>query len=179
MAGDATTIARPYAEAVFARAEETGDLDRWSDVLNLLAGLVEDPIMVGAIGNPLFKREYLTDLILQIGGDQLNEEGQNLVKLLVQKDRLPVLPELVELYEQLKADHQRVLTAHVRSAYPLQPAQQKMIAAALKAKLGRDITITTENDPELIGGVHIRAGDLVIDGSIRGHLQQLANELGI
>ena len=179
MAGEATTIARPYAEAVFARAEETGDLDRWSDMLKLLAGLTEDPVMVGAIGDPLFKRDDLTDLILQIAGDHLNEEGRNLVKLLVQKDRLPVLPEMTELYEQLKADHQRVLTAHLRSAYPLEPAQQKMIAAALKAKLGRDITITTENDPELIGGIHIRAGDLVIDGSIRGHLQQLANELGI
>jgi F-type H+-transporting ATPase subunit delta len=135
--------------------------------------------MVGAIGDPLFKREDLADLILQIGGEMLNEEGRNLVKLLVQNDRLPVLPEMLALYEQLKAEHQRVLTAHLRTAYPLQPAQQKTIADALKAKLGREITITTEEDPDLIGGVHIRAGDLVIDGSIRGHLQQLANELGI
>jgi F-type H+-transporting ATPase subunit delta len=179
MAGDATTIARPYAEAVFECAKERGDLDRWSDMLKLLADVVTDPTMVGVIGDPLFGREDLADLIQQIGGDGLNSEGGNLVKLLVQNDRLPVLPEMVELYEQLKADHQRVLNAHLSTAYPLEPAEQKKIAAALTAKLGREVTVTSETDSTLIGGVLIRAGDMVIDGSVRGHLQQLANELEI
>ena len=179
MAGDATTVARPYAEAVFDYAEKSGDLEAWSEMLRLLAALVQDPALSGAIGDPLFKREDLTELILQIGGDNLTKEGANLVKLLVENDRLPVLPEIAELYEELKAESQRVLTAHVRTAFPLEDAEQQMIADALKAKLGLDVSITTENDPELIGGIHIRAGDLVIDGSVRGHLQQLANQLGI
>jgi F-type H+-transporting ATPase subunit delta len=92
---------------------------------------------------------------------------------------LPVLPEILEIFEQLKAESQRIVNVHVRAAFELQPNQINNIAEMLKAKLGREITITTEEDPDLIGGIHIRAGDTVIDGSVRGHLQQLANELGI
>ena len=179
MAQDATTIARPYAEAVFARAQETGELDSWSDMLAFLAEVVQAPDMVEFIGNPLVDRERLDELLVDIGGDRLNQEGRNLTRLLVDNDRLTVLPEIAAVFEQLKADSQRVLKVHVRSAYALDPEQQQRIADALKAKLGRDITLTTEEDPDLIGGVHIRAGDLVIDGSVRGKLQQLANELGI
>ena len=179
MAGDNSTIARPYAEAVFARAEETGTLEPWSEMLQFLAGVVSDPGLAAVIADPLFGRDKLTDLMLDIGGERLDDEGKNLVRLLVQNDRLPVLPEIAETYEQLKAESQRIIKVLVRSAYELQPTQINHIAEMLKAKLGRDITITTEEDPELIGGIHIRAGDTVIDGSVRGHLQQLANELGI
>jgi len=179
MAGEATTIARPYAEAVFARAKETGKLDAWSDMLGFLTDVVEDPVMAAAIADPLFERENLTQLMLEIGEDRLDDEGKNLVRLLVENDRLPVVPELSGMYEVLKAESQRVLNVHVRSAFTLQPAQEKHIADALKAKLGREITISSEKDPDLIGGVHIRAGDTVIDGSVSGQLQQLANELGI
>ena len=179
MAGDNSTIARPYAEAVFARAEETGKLDPWSDVLAFLADAVRDPGLAALIGDPLFGREKLTGLMLDIGSGRLDEEGNNLVRLLVQNDRTSVLPEISEIYEQLKAESQRIIKVVVRSAYELQPAQINNIAEMLKAKLGRDITITAEEDPDLIGGVHIRAGDTVIDGSVQGRLQQLANELGI
>jgi F-type H+-transporting ATPase subunit delta len=179
MAGEATTIARPYAEAVFARAKESDKLDLWSEMLIFLADVVDEPAMAGVIANPKFDKASLTELMLEIGGGRLNEEGQNLVKLLIQNGRLPILRNVVELFEQLKAEDQSVLKVHVRSAYALQAAQEKQIAEALKAKLGRDIIITSEKDPELIGGIHIRAGDMVIDGSVSGRLQQLANELGI
>ncbi|EGV52639.1 F0F1 ATP synthase subunit delta [Candidatus Endoriftia persephone] len=179
MAGDASTIARPYAEAVFDHAEEKGNLDLWSDMLSFLTAVVEEPTLAAVIRDPMFERAQLTDLMLEISGGRLNEEGANLVKLLVENGRLLVVPEITAMFEQLKAESQRMLKVHVRSAYVLKPAQEKQIAAALKAKLGRDVTVTSEKDPELIGGVHIRAGDLVIDGSVRGQLQQLANELGI
>ena len=179
MAGEATTIARPYAEAVFARAKETGKLDAWSDMLSFLTDVVEDSTMAVAIADPLFERENLAQLMLEIGEDGLDDEGKNLVRLLVQNDRLPVVPELAGMYEVLKAESQQVLNVHIRSAFALQPAQEKHIADALKAKLGREITIFSEKDPDLIGGVLIRAGDTVIDGSVSGQLQQLANELGI
>ncbi|MCG8426955.1 MAG: F0F1 ATP synthase subunit delta [Chromatiales bacterium] len=179
MAGEASTIARPYAEAVFARAKETSSLDSWSDTLAFLASLVADPMMGEAIGNPKFDQQTLTDLVLDVSGDQLDAEGQNLVKLLVANDRLSVAGEIASMFEVLKAEDQRVLNVHVRSAYAVKPEQEKQIAAALKAKLGYDITITSEKDTALIGGVHIRAGDMVIDGSVSGQLQQLANELGI
>jgi F-type H+-transporting ATPase subunit delta len=179
MAADAITIARPYAEAIFARAEESGSLDAWSEMLAFLKLVVADPAVAPVIGNPLVDRQALTDLLLEIGGERLNEEGGNLVRLLVQNGRLVLVPEIDSLFEALKAEKQRTLSVHVTSAFALKSEQEKSIAAALKAKLGRDVTISSEKNPDLIGGVHIRAGDLVIDGSVRGRLQQLANELGI
>ncbi|MES9944912.1 F0F1 ATP synthase subunit delta [Candidatus Thiodiazotropha sp. CDECU1] len=179
MAGEATTIARPYAEAVFARAEESGKLDIWSDMLSFLTSVVESEEMAPIVGNPLIEQEALVSLLLEIAGDKVDQEGGNLIKVLVENGRLSVLPEIDALFEELKADKQRISKVHVTSAFALDTAQEKLIADALKAKLGRDVTITSELDAELIGGVHIRAGDMVIDGSVRGQLQQLANELGI
>jgi len=179
MAGDTSTIARPYAEAVFARASENDKLDSWAEQLTLLAGLVNDPSLSRIIADPLFGREKLTDLMLQICEEKLDDEGRNLVKLLVKNDRLPVVPEIVEVYQKLKDESQLLLKVHVTSAFALKPAQEKNIADALKARFGREIIITSEKNPELIGGIHIRAGDTVIDGSVSGRLQQLANELGI
>jgi F-type H+-transporting ATPase subunit delta len=179
MAADAITIARPYAEAVFAQAEESGKLDIWSEMLSFLTQVVTDPAVAPIIGNPLIDRQSLTDLLLEIGVDHINEEGGNLIRLLVQNGRLVLVPEIESLFETLKAEKERTLSVHVTSAYALKPEQEKTIAEALKAKLGRDVTISSEKNPDLIGGVHIRAGDLVIDGSVRGKLQQLANELGI
>jgi len=179
MAAEAITIARPYAEAIFARAVETGSLEHWADQLNFLVSVVTEPAMAAVIIDPLFEKEQLIRLMLEIGGGQLDEEGQNLVQVLVGNDRLPVLPEIRELYDELKAEQQRLLKVHVRSAYQLDDTQKQHIADALKARLGRDILISSEHAPDLIGGIHIRAGDMVIDGSIRGQLQQLANELGI
>ena len=164
---------------MFARAQQGANLDHWAETLQLLAAMVKEPSLAALIGDPMFARDKLVTLLLDIAGDQLDGEGQNLVKLLVQNGRLPVLPEIAALYATLKAESQRILSVHIISAYALQEAQEKHIAEALKRKLGRDITITSEQDDGLIGGVHIRAGDMVIDGSVRGKLQQLANELGI
>ncbi len=179
MAADATTIARPYAEALFSQALETKTLDLWSESLELLAAVAQDQTMAGAIADPLFDRGNLTDLLLDIGGEKLNPEAQNLVRLLVVNGRLSVLPEIATLYEKLKAESQHTLKVHVRSAYVFTTDQEQQIAAGLKRKLDLDVTITSEQDKELIGGVHIRAGDLVIDGSIKGKIERLANELGI
>lgn len=179
MAVDATTLARPYAEALFSHAEETSSLDSWSATLELLAAVAQNPAMASAVSDPLLDRSKLAELILDIGGDQLNAEAQNLVNLLVENGRLSVLPEIAILYEQLKAESQQILKVHVRSAYDFTKDQQQQIATGLKRKLGLDVTITSEQDESLIGGVHIRAGDLVIDGSIKGKIEQLANELGI
>ncbi len=179
MAIDATTLARPYAEALFARAQETNSLDVWGGTLELLAAMVQDQVMANAISDPLLNKTDLIKLILDIGGDRFNQEAKNLVQLLVENGRLPVLPEIAALYEQLKAESQQILKVHVRSAYEFTTDQEQQIAAGLKRKLGLDVTITSEQDKTLIGGVHIRAGDLVIDGSIRGKIEQLANELGI
>jgi len=179
MAGDATTIARPYAEAIFTRADETGKLNVWAAMLEFLNAVTSDRTMAGIVANPLFDRDDLASLMLDIGGGRLTDEGANLVKLLVHNGRLSILPEITELFEELKAEKDRMLKVHVISAYALPAIQEKQLADALKKKLGREVTITSEKDPDLIGGIHIRAGDTVIDGSVKGRLQQLANELGI
>ncbi len=177
MAGEATTVARPYAEAIFERAKESDQLKPWSEMLSLLQMVATDEAMAGLISNPLFDRQRLIKLIMEVGGDRLSAEAGNLVTVLTANGRLQLLPEICELYETMKATSERTINVLVRSAYELKAAESKALAGALKQRLGRDVTITSELDPGLIGGVHIRAGDLVIDGSIRGKLEQLANEL--
>ena len=179
MAGDATTIARPYADAVFARAVETEKLDLWSDMLELLAATARDPALAGLIASPKLDKAQMTELMLDIGGGRLSDEGQNLVRLLAANRRLSVLPEIAALFEARKAEHEGSIDVHVTSAFAVMPAQEQQLAEALKRKLGREIRITSEQDPELIGGFRLRAGDMVIDGSVSGQLTKLAHELGI
>lgn len=179
MAAEATTVARPYAEAVFKRATETGKLDLWSEMLELLAAVVRDPAMAGLIANPKLDKARKGELLVEIGGGRLSEEGQNLVRLLARNGRLGVVPEIAALYERLKSEHEGAIDVLVSAAFAVSAAQEQSLADALRRKLGRDVRISTERDPGLIGGVRIRAGDLVIDGSVQGQLTQLANQLGI
>ncbi len=179
MAGDASTIARPYAEAVFARAVETNKLDLWSDILDLLATAVRNPALAGLVASPKLDSAQMTELMLDIGGARLSDEGQNLVRVLVANRRLSVLPEIASHFEVRKAEHQGSLDVQVQSAFAMQPDQIQHLAQALSRKLGREINITSAENPELIGGFRLRAGDMVIDGSVSGRLGQLANELGI
>jgi len=179
MAQEKTTIARPYAEAIYGRAKETDKLDLWSDMLALLSAACSEPEVAELIANPLVPPAQVQELMLDIGGGHLSDEGQNLVKLLVDNDRLSLMPEIAALYEQLKRERQGLLQVKVTSAYALNAAQKKVLAEVLKERLERDIEISAEKDPQLIGGILIRAGDLVIDGSVRGQLHKLANELRI
>jgi F-type H+-transporting ATPase subunit delta len=179
MAGDATTVARPYAEALFQRAFETGRLSQWSETLQFLAAAMRDPELIAFVTNPKLTPAQRVELMLDLGGARLDAEARNLVMVLVENDRLVVLPEIAALYETRRREAEGQTKVVVTSALPLEPAVLEQLAAALKAKLGQQVEITTEEDPSLIGGVRIRAGDTVIDGSVRGRLYQLANELGI
>jgi len=177
MAGDITTIARPYAAAVFARAKETGQVQAWSDALALLAAIGTNPEMVRQVGNPNVPRETVRDIVLQVAGDALLPEAANLVRLLAENDRLAALPELASLYESLRTAEEGVRSVLVRSAYALTKAEQHALANALAKRLGGSVDLTVEQDKSLIGGVEIRVGDLVIDGSVRGKLDRLATQL--
>lgn len=179
MAGDATTVARPYAEALFQRAFETGRLSEWSETLQFLAAAMRDPELIAFVTNPKLTPAQRVELMLDLGGARLDAEARNLVMVLVENDRLVVLPEIAALYETRKREAEGQTKVVVTSALPLEPEVLEQLAAALRAKLGQQVEITTEEDPALIGGVRIRAGDTVIDGSVRGRLYQLANELGI
>lgn len=179
MAGHATTVARPYAEALFALARESGRLGEWSDTLQFLAAAMREPELIAFVTDPKLTPAQRAELMLAVGGARLDAEAKNLIRVLVENDRLVVLPEIAVLFETRRREAEGQTKVIVTSALPLDAAVLEQLAAALKAKLGQQVEITTEEDPSLIGGVRIRAGDTVIDGSVRGRLHQLANELGI
>jgi F-type H+-transporting ATPase subunit delta len=171
------TIARPYAQAIFSLAQEQGDLKGWSDMLQFAAAVAADPEMVAVIDSPSFDSTQIADLFIEICGEKLNDAGKNTVRVLAENDRLEVLPEVAELYEAERAAVEGTIVAEVISAASLNDAQQKNIAEALKKRLGRDVTLECKIDESLLGGAIIRAGDVVIDGSVVGKLEKLTSAL--
>ena len=172
-----TTIARPYAEAVFKLAQEQGDLKGWSDKLRLVSAVIAAPEMEAFIGNPKVSKEQLIKLILDICGDKLDATGKNFVTLLVENGRIGVVTEISALYELSRAEAEGSVEAEAISAMPLTADQQKAIAAALTRRLGRDVELVCKVDESLLGGAIIRIGDLVIDGSAASRLTQLAKAM--
>ncbi len=172
-----STLARPYAEAVFKRAIESKTTSEWSDMLSFLTVVIQDEELAAIVANPKVTTEQLTTLLLDISQDQLSEEGVNLVKLLVENDRVILTPEIAVLYESFKAEHEGYVDVEVTSAYALTKEEQNKFAKTLEKKLNKKVHITTSIDKALIGGFLAKAGDTVIDGSIKGQLQQLAKKL--
>ena len=172
-----STIARPYAVAAFELAKEQNDLAKWSDMLGFAAVVVTDEAMQDYIGNPATEQDTLTRLMLEVCGDQLNDIGKNFIKVLIVNKRLSVLPEIVVLYNELRAEAEKTIDAEVISAFPLSDAQQSTLIEGLKKRLGREVNLVTKVDENLLGGAIVRAGDLIIDGSVSGQLDKLATEL--
>ncbi len=172
-----TTIARPYAEAVFQLAQQQGELKSWSETLQLCAAIASNPEMSALIGNPRIDATQLSGLFGELCGEKLNEQGKNFIATLIENDRLDLLPEIAELYEKARAEAEGVMSAEVISAQSLDKSQQEAIAAALKKRLGREVVLECRVDESLLGGAVIRAGDLVIDGSAKGQLDRLAHVL--
>ena len=171
------TIARPYAQAAFEIAQADNDLQGWSDMLQLLSVAVVDTRMQSIIGNASIEIDKVVDILLGVGGDRLSDKGKNFVKVLAESRRLAVLPEIAALYEAQRAEAEKTIEAEVASAFPLSDAQQQQIAAALKKRLGREVNLVARTDESIVGGAIVRAGDLVIDGSITGQLDKLAANL--
>ena len=171
------TIARPYAQAAFSLAESQGNLKKWSDMLQLVAAVASDDAMQVLIGNPSIDNDRLVDIFIGICGDGLDQHGQNFVRVLAENKRLDVMPEIADLYEEKRAEAESTIEAEVTSAIPMSEAQQAQLVAALKKRLGREVTLVTKTDDSIIGGAIVRAGDLVIDGSVSGQLGKLATAL--
>jgi F-type H+-transporting ATPase subunit delta len=169
------TIARPYARAAFSRGlDQTDGLGSWSRMLSLLAAAVSEPRVEEALDNPTLTTEDETSLILQLMGDDLNQDGQNFVSVLAEYGRLALLPTIAELFELLKANHEKTMDVEVTSAFEVSDQEKIELGAALQRMLQRDINIETEVDKLLIGGVIIRAEDTVIDDSVKGRLEKLS-----
>mgnify|MGYP001033188493 CR=1 FL=1 len=171
------TIARPYAQAIFSTAQEQGDLSGWSAMVQYAAAVANDPEMAALIDSPRFDKSQVAEIFIDICGDKLNDAGKNMIRVLAENDRLEVLPEVAELYEAERAAVEGTVVAEVISATALNDAQQKTIIEALKKRLGRDVTLECKTDESLLGGAIIRAGDVVIDGSVVGKLEKLTSAL--
>jgi F-type H+-transporting ATPase subunit delta len=183
---DNNTIARPYARAVFELAGEKKDLAGWSAALDAAKQLLADGRVVKVLANPALTDDkrlaFLTNLFQSadgnnsvLGGD--NEQGRNFLKLLLEYGRVAVLPEIAEHFDAFKAAVENTVDVTVTSATKMSAEQEKSVVAALEKRLGRNVNLSTEIDENLIGGAVIRAGDVVIDGSLRARLQGLANAL--
>ncbi len=171
-----TAFARPYAEAVFAQAQEENNLGKWAEMLQLLKIVAADKQMQTLIVNPRVSSEQLEALILDICGDRLTRTGTNFVKVLLESGRFMYAQQIYELFEQLRADAECVLEVEVISAFQMESDQVARIADTMKNRYGKKIEMSTRIDESLIGGVIIRAGDSVIDASLRGSLKQLSQE---
>jgi F-type H+-transporting ATPase subunit delta len=174
---EVSTIARPYALAAFKQAMEEGNLNAWSEMIETLALIVSDPLMKGLIANPIVKRDRLADLIIEVGGQLLSETGKNFVRVLAEKGRLTLLPEVRTIFEEERAESEGRSRVEVTSAFELDDGQKEKITSAMSKRLGTEVDISVTVDDTLIGGIVIRAGDLVIDASLRGRMSRLANAL--
>lgn len=171
------TLARPYAAAVFKQAKAAGTVDDWSGTLAFLAQLMADPAVKSAAGNPKLGRHAFAQLLVESCGQGLDEPGKNLIFLLSENSKLPLAGHIAALFEQYRAEEAGVLDAQVLSAFPLDDAESKKLAKALQKTLGKKVRLNVSVDRSLIGGVVVRAGDKVIDGSIKGQLKRLARRL--
>ncbi len=172
-----STLARPYAQAIFNLANANNTLKAWSETLVLLCEVASDEAMIEIINNPDVSSEQVINLFTDICKDQLDEQGINFIKLAAENDRLAIIPNIAESFEAMRAEEEGSIEAQVISAYAVNATQKKSIAAALKKKLGREVTIKTSTDKSLLGGVIIRAGDMVIDGSVKTQLEEITHSL--
>jgi F-type H+-transporting ATPase subunit delta len=171
---EALTIARPYAEAAFRLAKAGNKLSAWSDMLKLAAFVADDGRIRALLGNPSVSVKRLGELLLDICGKKLNKEGRTFILLLVEGKRVEVLPEISELFEQLKTQQEGVLEAKVASAFAMTDEQLKDLVTGLESKFKCKIEAKVDVNSELIGGVKVEIGDEVFDASVRGKLEAMS-----
>ena len=170
----ALTLARPYARAAFSIARDDGKFADWSSALGFAAQVAADPRIAGLLGNPKLGD---ADAVALLSPEDAPPLFGNFLALLADNRRLVLLPEIAGLYEELRADAERVVKARVTSATDLPAGELDAIKAALGKRFGREVEIETAVDASLIGGAVIDAGDVVIDGSLKGKLERLQAEL--
>ena len=171
------TLARPYARAAFEHARAAGDLAAWQAALSELAAITAEPKVAAAMRDPNQTAAQRAATLSGLAGDAVPLAVANLLAIMADNGRLSLLPEVAMLFDQLKQAVESTVAVHVTSAYPLSDVETQQLAETMQEKLARSITLTSETDPSLLGGALIRAGDLVIDGSVRGRLNKLSGTL--
>ena len=174
---EAATIARPYAKAAFMSGRDSKSLPDWSRALQSSAGMSLNARIAELLTDPGFGEDKVVDMFAGLGGGKIDLHWQNFVRLLAENKRLELLGEIAAQFELLRAQFENELDVEVTSAVALSDAQKTAMVASLKKRFKRDVRMTNAVDPSLLGGAVIRAGDEVIDGSIKGRLQRLATDL--
>jgi F-type H+-transporting ATPase subunit delta len=174
---ESITLARPYAKAAFEAAMADKDLGTWSKMLSLLAALAANDKVRLQLTSPALSAAQQSGTLIKLCGDELSPKVQNLVKLLAENKRLVLLPEIAEIFEALKANQEKTVDVELSTAFALSSDVVNTLTQALQARLNRQINLQTKVDKHLIGGAVIRAGDTVIDSSVRGKLTKLAEAM--
>ena len=174
---DLSTLARPYAKAVFELARSGNTLKEWSEQLEAIAEAIANPQLSQLIGHPALSRAELADVLGKALAKSVNAEGLSLIKLLTENGRLNAAGAIAEQFEALRAEAEARVEVEITTATAAGQAQQDTLAAAIRKRLARDVVIAWNSDETLIAGAVIRAGDMVIDGSVRGELERLQTAL--
>ena len=169
-----STLARPYAKAAFQAAVDAGELQAWSDMLVSTSNVVQEEKMGKVLSHPSLTGEQQAQTLIDVCGDKMHKAGQNLVSVLAENKRISLIPQILEQFEHLKAELEKAVDVEIISAFDVSDESKQKLTDALKAKLAKDVRVTTTVDSTLVGGAIIRAGDLVIDGTVRGKLTKLA-----
>ncbi len=176
---DFTTAARPYAKAVFEIARDGGKFEDWSNRLSVLGAIVGHPEMQERLDAPNLTQADAARMVETVASDVVNDDdSRNFVKLLAENNRMKMLPDIGGIYEELRAEAEGEIEANVVSAFELTDEQRDKMATALSKRLDRKVRIVSSVDESLIGGAIIRAGDLVIDGSVKGRLDKMTHVVG-
>lgn len=171
------TIARPYAQAVFELAKDANDYQSWSDALAVLAALAANSQIRELVQNPRFARTDLTRLFEDVCGDKLFAQAKSFLRLLIGNDRVFCLPNVASQFEAKRAEAEGTIDAELIAAQPVTDSQQSQITESLSRRLGKEVNLRVTQDAALIGGAVLRAGDMVIDASVKGRLNKLAANL--
>ena len=172
-----STIARPYAEAAFEIAQQGSALGAWSQMLRFAATIVGDARVAAALDNPRLDAGAKESLLLSIAGDRFDAQARNFIRVLVEADRVAVLPQISAQFDALKDDAEATAKATIESAFELSDAQVAALKAALEQRFGRKIEATVSINPALIGGARVTVGDAVIDGSVQAKLDAMSTQL--
>jgi len=169
-----TTVARPYAEAAFAIARDGNALPVWSEMLRLAASVLADAQMQAALDHPKLTLEGKEALLLSVLGDRMNQEGRSFMRVLIEADRIVLLPVIAEMFERLKDASDGVAKATIETAFPMDATQLSDLTLALERRFGQRIEATVSVKPELIGGARVTVGDTVLDGTVQEQLRAMA-----
>jgi F-type H+-transporting ATPase subunit delta len=172
-----STLARPYAKAAFEFAADAGDLQGWSKSLATAGAIAQQPTVIKLLSSPSSTAQQQAAAVTEICGEDLSPTGQNFIAILSENRRLQLLPQISHQFEIMKANREKAVDVDVVAAQEMDADQQQKLSDALSAKLERKVNMQVSLDKSLLGGAVIRAGDTVIDGSIRGRLTKLAESL--